>query len=298
MMTIGDPYQILGLDPGCDDQQIVAMYRHLAKIHHPDAGGKAETFRAINAAYEKINTKEKRRLLEQSYTQGQSGPAHQTRRWDSRTKGYYSYQPNWDRAYEEWRNREGHNKSGGNSGEGQAGGAERGAGQAGRTRETRETRGNGAGGGNKKGGNVHPNPSEGRRRFERRRIWGNSVVAAVASSTIFFIEGTMERGAETVLGREEWLVHAAAGIVRTAFLHPWSWIAAVAAGSWVALRYSGGKGKPRLVRPGIVAAVASVTLSNAGAETWQWAGGTLVFGLIASAVLHHRGSKDPVNGAR
>lgn len=294
-MTIGDPYRILGLDPGCDDQQIVAMYRHLAKIHHPDAGGKAETFRAINAAYETINTKEKRRLQEQSQAQGQPKPKHQAQRWDSYTKGYHSYQPNWDRAYEKWRNREDHTGRGGNSGEGQAGGAERGARQEGGYRETRE---NDGGEKNKKGDDYYPNPSERQRRVGRRRIWSNAVVAAVASSTIFFMGGTVERGAEKMLGREEWLIHAAAEIVRTAFLHPWAWIAAVAAGSWVALRYAIGNGKPRLMRPGIVAAVASVALSNSGAETWQWAVGALVFGFIASAVLHQHGSKNPVSGAR
>jgi hypothetical protein len=54
----GDPYRVLGLDPGASSEQLHDAYRRLVKRHHPDRnGGSAEStrrFQEIQAAYEQI----------------------------------------------------------------------------------------------------------------------------------------------------------------------------------------------------------------------------------------------------
>jgi len=51
---VRSPFEVLGLAPSADEGQITAMYRHLAKKHHPDAGGDAERFKEIQWAYEQL----------------------------------------------------------------------------------------------------------------------------------------------------------------------------------------------------------------------------------------------------
>jgi curved DNA-binding protein len=45
-------YTTLGLDPSASGDEIRQAYRSLSKIHHPDAGGDAERFKAISQAYQ------------------------------------------------------------------------------------------------------------------------------------------------------------------------------------------------------------------------------------------------------
>jgi curved DNA-binding protein CbpA len=47
-----NPYQELGLNPNCSQDEIKQQYRTLAHLHHPDRGGDAERFKRINLAYE------------------------------------------------------------------------------------------------------------------------------------------------------------------------------------------------------------------------------------------------------
>jgi DnaJ-domain-containing protein 1 len=47
-----DPYEVLGVRPNAAPEIIGAAYRALAKVHHPDAGGNAEEFKRVRAAYE------------------------------------------------------------------------------------------------------------------------------------------------------------------------------------------------------------------------------------------------------
>jgi hypothetical protein len=44
-------YEVLGVDPDANALQVKAAYRELIKLNHPDAGGQAEAFQKIQAAY-------------------------------------------------------------------------------------------------------------------------------------------------------------------------------------------------------------------------------------------------------
>jgi curved DNA-binding protein CbpA len=59
-----DPYVTLGVSPGASDEELLASYRRLVQLHHPDHnGGSAESaqrFEEIQAAYARI-----RRLREE-----------------------------------------------------------------------------------------------------------------------------------------------------------------------------------------------------------------------------------------
>jgi hypothetical protein len=48
------PFNVLGVDPGADEEVVRAAYRTLMKKHHPDQGGSAEEFMQIKDAYETI----------------------------------------------------------------------------------------------------------------------------------------------------------------------------------------------------------------------------------------------------
>ncbi len=44
-------YEILAVHKNATESEVIAAYRQLAKIHHPDAGGSKEAFQRINDAY-------------------------------------------------------------------------------------------------------------------------------------------------------------------------------------------------------------------------------------------------------
>lgn len=54
-------YQTLGVAPTATADEIKAAHRKLARMHHPDAGGDAALFKAIQAAVEIVGDPEKRR---------------------------------------------------------------------------------------------------------------------------------------------------------------------------------------------------------------------------------------------
>ncbi len=56
-----DHYRTLGVSKNADAKQIKQKYRELARKHHPDRGGNAETFKQINGAYEVLGDAQKRR---------------------------------------------------------------------------------------------------------------------------------------------------------------------------------------------------------------------------------------------
>ena len=56
-----DPYGVLGVAPGASDAEIKAAYRALVKQHHPDAGGEEAAMLALNAAWEVLGDRERRR---------------------------------------------------------------------------------------------------------------------------------------------------------------------------------------------------------------------------------------------
>jgi DnaJ-domain-containing protein 1 len=45
-------YEVLGLMPNADAESVEAMYRHLARKRHPDAGGSDDEMSELNAALE------------------------------------------------------------------------------------------------------------------------------------------------------------------------------------------------------------------------------------------------------
>ena len=55
---IQDPYSVLGVSPGCSEDELKSAYRKLAKQYHPDLhpgdAAAAEKMNEINAAYEQI----------------------------------------------------------------------------------------------------------------------------------------------------------------------------------------------------------------------------------------------------
>jgi len=55
-----DPYDILGVDRSCSDDDVKNAYRRLARKHHPDKGGSDVMFRRIQAAFESIKDEESR----------------------------------------------------------------------------------------------------------------------------------------------------------------------------------------------------------------------------------------------
>lgn len=70
-----DPYDVLGISPDADEDQIRVAYRRLALRWHPDVNrepGAADRFGAIQRAYEVLTDPAKRRLLDAA--QGGRGP--------------------------------------------------------------------------------------------------------------------------------------------------------------------------------------------------------------------------------
>jgi curved DNA-binding protein CbpA len=56
-----DPYAVLGVPRGADDAQIHAAYRDAVRRTHPDAGGSAADFEAVQEAYEVLRDPARRR---------------------------------------------------------------------------------------------------------------------------------------------------------------------------------------------------------------------------------------------
>lgn len=56
-----DPYAVLGVARGADDAQIHAAYRDAVRRTHPDAGGSADAFEAVQEAYEALRDPARRR---------------------------------------------------------------------------------------------------------------------------------------------------------------------------------------------------------------------------------------------
>jgi curved DNA-binding protein CbpA len=56
-----DPYAVLGVRRGADDAAIHAAYRDAVRRAHPDAGGSAAAFEAVQEAYETLRDPARRR---------------------------------------------------------------------------------------------------------------------------------------------------------------------------------------------------------------------------------------------
>lgn len=49
------PFEVLGVDPGADEDEIRRAYRQRAKETHPDQGGARRQFRLVKTAYEELS---------------------------------------------------------------------------------------------------------------------------------------------------------------------------------------------------------------------------------------------------
>jgi len=54
------PYEVLGVDPRVDDEELKKAYRRRLRETHPDTGGSAGEFRRVQEAWERIGTPEAR----------------------------------------------------------------------------------------------------------------------------------------------------------------------------------------------------------------------------------------------
>ncbi|MEJ6827114.1 MAG: J domain-containing protein [Synechococcus sp. ArSW.bin.68] len=61
----GDPYRVLGVSRSSTATEIKAAYRQLVKRHHPDVGGDSERILALNAAWELLGDRDRRRAFDQ-----------------------------------------------------------------------------------------------------------------------------------------------------------------------------------------------------------------------------------------
>ena len=57
MSDLGKYFTILSMKPNLDLQQVDRAYRHAARTHHPDKGGRPEDFRRIKQARDTIADK-------------------------------------------------------------------------------------------------------------------------------------------------------------------------------------------------------------------------------------------------
>ena len=52
--VVASPFEVLGIEPGADDDEIERAYRRRVKETHPDHGGSARAFQRVRRAYEEI----------------------------------------------------------------------------------------------------------------------------------------------------------------------------------------------------------------------------------------------------
>ncbi len=60
-----NPYQILGIPPGCTDADVEQAYRRIASNPLPATEDKQEYLRCVRAAYERLRTEPGRRIYDQ-----------------------------------------------------------------------------------------------------------------------------------------------------------------------------------------------------------------------------------------
>jgi len=274
-MATDDAYAALGLDPRCTDSQIVAMYRHLVKLHHPDRGGDAKRFREIQDAYDAIGSSERRA----SYDRGHEQARRSTVRGEAREPGarsaderydaaYRRVHPDWERDLRDWLNQQ--------------------------EQRTARTRGEDDGEDGARTRRTTSEPQGNPRRVQRRAA-ATAIAAGIIASTLRWIQ----IGANGASSGGD----IAASILATGLGDRWTWFAIIAAcgiGAWAEVLRPGTK--HRAVRTGALTAVAATALAGAGANllAWQVGAWALVAGAVVAAksVWGRNRIKNRVAGAR
>ena len=76
---MASPYEILGVDPGADEEAIDDAYRRRVKEVHPDQGGSVREFQTVKTAYERIKEGRGHRDLEHGPRQASDGDPERPR---------------------------------------------------------------------------------------------------------------------------------------------------------------------------------------------------------------------------
>ena len=84
------PYEVLGVAPGANEEEIKKVYRRLVMVHHPDRGGNPVRFREIGEAYAVLGDPEKRAAYDKGSEKSKAGDTFdQTlERWAQETTRY------------------------------------------------------------------------------------------------------------------------------------------------------------------------------------------------------------------
>jgi len=72
------PYEVLGVDPRADVEELKRAYRRRLRETHPDTGGSAEEFRAVQDAWERVGTAEARAAFDRGRTSSSSASDYGT----------------------------------------------------------------------------------------------------------------------------------------------------------------------------------------------------------------------------
>lgn len=77
------PYEVLGVSPEASWAELRVAYRRRARQTHPDLGGSAEKFRAVQDAWERVGSADRRRLYD-----ARGLAAEDTATWSSSSGGF------------------------------------------------------------------------------------------------------------------------------------------------------------------------------------------------------------------
>lgn len=91
-MDVADYYDILGIDPSADPEQVRTAFRRVAAQVHPDAGGTCALFRQVHHAYETLSDPVRRAAYDEVLAHPgdgpRTGPGDQQRPHPDRTPGW------------------------------------------------------------------------------------------------------------------------------------------------------------------------------------------------------------------